>query len=82
MTPARGISWKLEELGARAAIAEERDRVADERMDRLEKKIDQMLQAAAMGKGAWWAITKLGGILVMLIMAGGWAADHFGWWKR
>jgi hypothetical protein len=70
---------------------EERDRLArveertigfDERLDRIEIKLDKLVAAAAMGKGAFWLLTKLGGLLVLTAGAFGWAADHFHWWSR
>jgi hypothetical protein len=35
-----------------------------------------------MGKGAFWLLMKLGGILVMVAGAVAWAADHFRWWIK
>lgn len=70
-------------LGAveqRLAISEERDRVADERarttdarLDRMENKIDTLLEAMNMGKGAWKAFLKLGALLVAVLGAAAWA---------
>ena len=70
---------------------EERDRLArveertvgfDERLDRIETKLDKLVLAAAMGKGAFWLLMKLGGLLVMVAGAVAWAADHFRWWIK
>jgi hypothetical protein len=70
---------------------EERDRLVkteaqivafDERLDRIETKLDKLVLAAAMGKGAFWLLMKLGGMLVMVAGAVAWAADHFRWWIK
>lgn len=70
---------------------EERDRlvkaeahiaVFDERLDRIEIKLDKLVLAAAMGKGAFWLLMKMGGLLVMVAGAIAWAADHFRWWIK
>ena len=39
-------------------------------------KLDKLLDAAAMGRGAWWMILKMGGILAALAAGGAWAYDH------
>jgi hypothetical protein len=54
----------------------------DERLDRIEAKLDRLVSAAAMGKGAFWLLMKLGGLLVMGAGAVAWAADHFRWWIK
>jgi hypothetical protein len=65
---------------------EERDRLA-----RLEEKVagitgelasisgklDQLIAAANMGKGAWWAVLRLGGLLVVTGSACGWVLGHW-----
>jgi hypothetical protein len=43
----------------------------------MDGKLDQLLEAAAMGKGAWWLLLKVGGVLVLLVGAGAWLVDHF-----
>lgn len=59
---------------------EERDRLAvletktthqQNQLDKMDQKLDQLLSAAAMGKGAWWAILKIGGLMTV---AGAFAA--------
>lgn len=73
---------RLHALELRAGISEERDRVADENMRRMEDKLDQLLTAAAMGKGIWWFTTRVGGVAVVGLTALYWAADHFHWWQK
>ena len=69
---------------------EERDRLVkaeaqivafDDRLDRIEAKLDKLVLAAAMGKGAFWILMKMG-VLVMVAGAVAWAADHFRWWIK
>lgn len=64
---------------------DERDRLArleaitanqDARLDKIDAKLDQLLAAANMGKGAWWAILKVGGFITMLIAAAAWVWRH------
>lgn len=50
----------------RLAISEERDRVADERLNRMEAKMDLLLKAMNMGEGAWKATMKIGAVIVIL----------------
>ena len=38
--------------------------------------------AAAMGKGAFWILMKMGGVLAIVAGAVAWAADHFRWWIK
>ena len=38
----------------------------------IDEKMDKLLEAAAMGRGAWWAILKVGGIGVVLVSAAAW----------
>lgn len=67
-------------LGAveqRLAISEERDRVADERMDRMERQLNTLVAAFNMGRGGAIAAAKIGGFLVLLLTAGAWIYDHF-----
>src|SRR4029077_9687046 len=77
--------------GRRCMTPEERDRLVkaeaqivafDERLDRIETKLDNLVLVAAMGKGAFWLLMKLGGMLVMVAGAVAWAADHFRWWIK
>jgi hypothetical protein len=69
---------------------EERDRLAKVEIEvrmlsgslgEMNRKLDQLIAAANMGKGAWWLLLRLGGILVVLAAAAAWIVDHFGWIK-
>lgn len=76
------IYRRVEALEQRMAIAEEQRRQLLETMTSISGKMDQLLVAAAMGKGAFWFATRLGGLTVMAAGAFGWAADHFKWWQH
>jgi hypothetical protein len=43
-----------------------RDKRTDERFDRLEEKVQALLDAANMGKGAWWMALKIGGMMTVI----------------
>ena len=40
------------------------------------RKLDRLASVAAMGRGAWAAIMKMGALLAVLVAAGDWAWDH------
>ena len=40
------------------------------------RKLDRLVSVAAMGRGAWAAIIKMGALLPVLAAAGAWAWDH------
>lgn len=42
----------------------------------IDTKLDRLLEAAAMGRGAWWAIIKLGGLLTAAAAAAAWIFEH------
>lgn len=66
----------------RSARTEER--VADQgrQLTEMNQKLDKLLTAAAMSKGAWWMLMKICGGLVFLGGIVMWAADHFRWWVK
>lgn len=39
-------------------------------------KLDQLVSAFNMGKGAWWSAMKIGGFIVMIMGALAWIVDH------
>ena len=63
---------------------EERQAHNDRQLEEMDRKLDQLLEAAAMGRGAWWAMLKLGGALVMLGSVVAWVGDrlHFFNWNH
>lgn len=40
------------------------------------RKLDRLVSVAAMGRGAWAAIIKMGALLAVLAAAGAWAWGH------
>jgi hypothetical protein len=44
----------------------------EERLDRIEGKVDQLLEAFNMGRGGARAIAKLGGFMILTSAALGW----------
>lgn len=49
----------------------------EESQETILGKLDKLLEAAAMGRGAWWAILKVGGVLAAMIAAAAWVYDHW-----
>ena len=89
MAESKHTDARLDAIERRQSVADEHRRQMHERLERIEnsqarveKKLDQLLNLAAMGKGAWWLLTKVAGIALLLAGAAGWAADHFHWWGR
>lgn len=46
------------------------------KVEGMDKKLDELLQAAAMGRGAWWLLLKLGGLAVAFVTAAVWVWDR------
>ena len=64
---------------------EERDRLAkveqkvadmEPWLKEIDEKLDRLIAAANMGKGAGWAVLKLGGLMVMAAGAVAWLYDR------
>ena len=53
----------------------ERDRRLDERLGSLEGNVQKILDAANMGKGAWWLVLKIGAALSAFAAAFWWVVD-------
>lgn len=77
-TPDRHVSMTPDELSrfVRMEEAVKRLQKNDERLEgqisEINKKLDRILEAAAIGKGAWWMALKVGGALTVLIGLGMW----------
>ena len=56
-----------------------RDKRTDERFDRLEAKVQSLLDAANMGKGAWWVSVKIGGMIMTVMAALAYLVDKIRW---
>jgi hypothetical protein len=50
----------------RIARLEVKDYERDKKLDKIEAKVDRLVSAADMGKGAFWVALKLGGWLLAL----------------
>jgi hypothetical protein len=60
----------------RIARLETLNEAQETRLKRMEEKLDQLIAAANMGRGAWWMLLKVGGILTVLGGGGAWV------WQR
>lgn len=67
---------------------EERDRLVTletrfggqaERLERIEGKLDGLLEIAGVGRGAWWLFVRLAAIVAAIGGATAWAAQHLSW---
>jgi hypothetical protein len=56
-----------------------RDKRTDERFDRLEAKVQSLLDAANMGKGAWWISVKIGGMIMTVMAALAYLVEKIRW---
>ena len=66
---------------------EERDRLRtvevkvdglDDWLRSIDTKLEELRSAAAMGKGAWFLLLKIGAVLGAIVAATGWLWDHIG----
>jgi hypothetical protein len=48
------------------------------RLEEMDGKLDQLVEAANMGKGAWWMSVKVGGVLVTASAGIAWIWQHVG----
>jgi len=46
------------------------------RLESIEEKVQQILDAANMGKGAWWLVLKIGAVLSAFAAAFAWIWEH------
>jgi len=53
----------------------ERDKRLDARLAKLESSVGQILDAANMGKGAWWLVLRVGAIMAAFAAAFWWLVD-------
>jgi hypothetical protein len=62
----------------RERLARVEQKVADMEpwLREIDDKLDRLIAAANMGKGAWWAVLKLGGLLVLATGAVAWLYDR------
>jgi hypothetical protein len=62
----------------RERLARVEQKVADMEpwLREIDEKLDRLIAAANMGQGAWWAVLKLGGLLVLTAGAVAWLYDR------
>lgn len=60
----------------RIARLEERDKSQNERLLGIESKLDRLIAQANMGRGAWLALLKIGGILLAVASGAAWIWDR------
>lgn len=69
---------------------EERDRLARLEADyenlvgwvkKIDGKLDQILEAAAMGRGAWWLLLKIGAVVMAVVTLGTIIGDRLHVWR-
>lgn len=53
----------------------DRDRRLDARLGALEANVQAILDAANMGKGAWWLVLKTGAVISAFVAAFWWLVD-------
>jgi len=63
----------------RIAALEARMNGTDAWLKDIDAKLDSLVAAANMGRGAWWIILRIGGVLVVVGGAIGWVIDKV--WK-
>lgn len=63
-------------LEERIARLEARTDGIDAWLKSIDEKVDRLLTAADMGRGAWWAILRVGGVVLLIVTAAGWLFDR------
>lgn len=48
----------------------------ERRVEKIDANVEALVAAAHMGHGAWWAATRLGGLLLLVLGAAGWLWTH------
>ena len=66
--------------GERIAVLETRAASTEDRLNRIEEKIDRILRAANMAEGGWMTLMKGAGVVVTLAAAAGYIIDHVRGW--
>lgn len=61
----------------RLLVLEEWRKSVDEKLTHISSTLDKLAEAAAMGKGAWWLILKIGSVLLAVGAVVGWIVDKF-----
>lgn len=58
--------WEI--IGALVARMDHVER----RIEKIDNNVESLAAAANMGRGAWWGAAKIGGLIVIMLGAGGW----------
>ena len=53
----------------------DRDKRLDARLAKLEGSVQQILDAANMGRGAWWLVLRVGAVISAFVAAFWWIVD-------
>jgi tetrahydromethanopterin S-methyltransferase subunit G len=59
---------QAEVVGLEKRLQESEERI-EKRLDSIDAKVSQLVTAANMGQGAWWASVKIGGVIVTVSSA-------------
>ena len=62
----------------RLARLEARTDEQERRLERIETKVDQLLEIAAVGKGAGWLLVKGGALIAAIAAAVSWLLERYG----
>ena len=62
----------------RLARLEARTDEQERRLERSETKVDQLLEIAAVGKGAGWLLVKVGALIAAIAAAVSWLLERYG----
>lgn len=62
----------------RLARLEARTDEQERRLERIELKVDQLLEIAAVGKGAGWLLIKVGAVLAAVAAGVAWLVERIG----
>ena len=62
----------------RLARLEARTDEQERRLERIETKVDQLLEIAAVGKGAGWLLVKVGAVIAAIAAAVSWLLERYG----
>ena len=68
---------RLAALEAKIAALEARVGGTESWLEAISGKLDRLLEAAAMGRGAGWALMRIGGALVVILSGLGYVANQF-----
>jgi len=69
---------RLTRLESSVEQLKKNDEHLEARIERMDGKLDRLLTAAAMGKGAWWMIMKVGGVLTLIVGVAVWLYERVG----